>query len=76
MTLRSAHLGTPLGGSRPRKLLAAAFVTVLAVAVPVSGAQAGKGKPEVPSAQAGTQDVRDKAEAGVAKRLVERQLAT
>jgi len=62
MTLRSAHLGTPLGRSRSRKLFAAAFVTVLAVAVPVSGAQAGKGKPEAPSAKAGSQDVRDKAD--------------
>jgi len=45
-----------------RKLLAAAFVTALAVAVPVSGAEAGKGKPETPSAKAGSQDIRDKAD--------------
>src|SRR5215468_7236481 len=62
MTLRSTHLGTPLGRSRSRKLLAALFVTALAVAVPTSGAQAGKGKPEVPSAKAGSQDVREKAD--------------
>jgi len=62
MTLRSAHLGTPGAGSRSRKLVAAAFVTVLAVAVPVSGAQAGKGKPEVPSAKAGSQDLHNKAD--------------
>jgi len=62
MTLRSAHLGTPGAGPRVRKLLAAAFVTALAVAVPVSGAEAGKGKPETPSAKAGSQDIRDKAD--------------
>jgi hypothetical protein len=62
MRLRSAHLGTPSAGSRTRKLLAAAFVTALAVAVPVSGAEAGKGKPETPSAKAGSQDISDKAD--------------
>ena len=59
MTLRSAPLGSP---GRSRKLLAAAFVTALAVAVPVSGAEAGKGKPETPSATTGSQDLSDKAD--------------
>ena len=62
MTLRSAHLGTSGAGSRTRKLLAAAFVAALAFAVPTSGAEAGKGKPETPSAKAGSQEIGGKAE--------------
>jgi len=62
MTLRSAHPGAPGAGSRTRKLLASAFVAALAVAVPMTGAEAGKGKPETPSAKAGSQEIRDKAD--------------